>query len=235
VRFSRLGSLVFLLLLSVPGWAQQTTGTQTSPQPASDPQAVAVVQAAITALGGTTAIGQSQAWQFQGQLDGPIESGSKTETIKLRILSPTVVVRGITRLAPKHLGPSLFLPILAGAVLLQQAQDSNYEIRLDSPSTLAGRPVNTIKFVYATSGTLAQVWTFDATTNLPVRILFESSAVVAQTQSIRGVVELSNYTTTSGVQYPSTVVTRMEGSSPETLQLQSVTPFEDGQATGGAR
>lgn len=232
MRLGRVTVLIAMLTLasSVPAQTSQVNS-----QSGSDPQAVAIVQAAITAFGGATAISQSQAWEFQGQLDGPFESGSKTEAIKLRILSPTVVVRGITMPAPKQLGPSLFLPVLAGALLLQQSHDSNYEIRFDPPSTLEGRAVNAIKFIYAPSGTLAQVWTFDATTNLPVRIYFESPAVVAQTRSVRGLVELSSYAVAAGVQCPFTVVTHMEGSAPETLKLLSVTAFEDGQAPGGAQ
>src|SRR6267154_4009019 len=68
MRSARFGLLLCTLLLNISGWAQAPSST---PPQSSDPQAVAVVQAAITALGGATAIGQAQSWTFHAQTQGP--------------------------------------------------------------------------------------------------------------------------------------------------------------------
>src|ERR1700739_2336034 len=118
------GLLVCILLLSTPFWAKQSSQVSSTPLPASDPQAVAVVQAAITALGGAAAIGQGQFWDFQGLTDGPLDSGTRPETISAQIPNATIVVNGVSKPAPKVISSSLFLPVLAGAILLQESQDS---------------------------------------------------------------------------------------------------------------
>jgi|HubBroStandDraft_2_1064218.scaffolds.fasta_scaffold356678_1 hypothetical protein len=224
MRFKRLGLAVCALLLAIAAWSKQPSQSASTTQPVSDPQAVAVVQAAITALGGATAIAQSQVWEFHGALEGPMESGIRTETIKLQIQNSSITINGITRTAPTFLNPSLFLPVLAGAVLLQESQDPTYELHLDSPSILAGKPVTVVKLVLRDSQLLAQVWVFDTTTNMPIRIFFELPAQMAQTKSFRGLVDLSNYRSISGVQYPFTVVNYTADKLPETLTLQSLTP-----------
>jgi hypothetical protein len=65
MRSARFGLLVFILLLNFPVWAQQTPTpttsspdqTATTPSPAlKDPQAVSVLNQALTAAGGATAI-----------------------------------------------------------------------------------------------------------------------------------------------------------------------------------
>jgi hypothetical protein len=74
MRFLRSLPLMLLLLLCLPVRAQQAP--QPAPQPVSDPQAVAVVHAAITTLGGATAISQAQSWTFQAQMQGSRANGS---------------------------------------------------------------------------------------------------------------------------------------------------------------
>jgi hypothetical protein len=229
---ARFALLFSILLFSVPAWAQ---APQATPQPVNDPQAVAVVQAAITALGGATSISQGQSWDFQGLLEGPFDSGIEIETIKLQLSNATIVGNGVSRPAPKFLSPSLFLPVLAANVLLQESQDSNYEMQPDAPSTLGSKPVNVVKFLLSSTKAVAQIWVFDTSTGLPVRIFFELPAQMAQTKSFRGLVDLSNYSAVSGVQYPFTVVTYIEGMLPETLNLKSVTPSQTAQLTGGVQ
>ena len=218
------GLLVCILLLSTPFWAKQSSQVSSTPLPASDPQAVAVVQAAITALGGAAAIGQGQFWDFQGLTDGPLDSGTRPETISAQIPNATIVVNGVSKPAPKVISSSLFLPVLAGAILLQESQDSYFELHLDEPSTMASKPVNVVKFLVTSSHALAQIWVFDAVTGLPARVFFETPAQVGQTKSFRGMVDLSDYRPVSGVLYPFSIVTYVEGKPPEILNLQSLTP-----------
>jgi hypothetical protein len=200
-----------------------------------------LVQAAITALGGATAIGQGQNWDFQGLLDGPFDSGNKPETISVQAPNASIVVNGVSTPAPKFVSSSLFLPVLAGAILLQESQDSNFELRFDGPSTLASKPVTVVKFLAHDSHAIAQIWAFDATSGLPARVYFESPAQIGLTKSFRALVDLSDYRAILGVLYPFSIVTYMEGKLPETLRLQSLTPnmafapSQSGTATGGVQ
>jgi hypothetical protein len=200
-----------------------------------------VVQAAITALGGATAVGQVQNWEFQGLTAGPLDTGNETETIDVQVPSESIVINGVSRLAPKFVSSSLFIPVLAGAILLQEAQDPNYELHLDAPSTLASKPVNIVKFLAASSKGIAQIWVFDAATGLPARVFFESPAQIGRTKSFHALVDLSDYRAVSGALYPFSLVIYMEGSLPETLDLQSLTasattsPSQAGPTTGGVQ
>jgi hypothetical protein len=243
MRFARFGLPIFLLLLDASVGARQSASSQqaTSAQTASDPLAVAVVQAAITALGGAMAIGQSQAWDFQGVSDGPLDSGNKTETISPQVPNTPIVVNGVSSPAPRFVSSSLFLPVLAGAILLQESQDSYFEMHFDEASTLASKPVKVVKFLVTSSQAIAQIWVFDAATGLPARVYFESPAQIGQTKSFRALVDLSDYRVVSGALYPFSIATFMEGKLPETLTLQSLTTSttisttQITPATGGAQ
>lgn len=74
----RLLSLVALVLLGV--LTTSTVAAQTPTQSASDPQAVAVLQTAINAIGGLKAIGALQSWTIQGEGRGSIANGCRQET-----------------------------------------------------------------------------------------------------------------------------------------------------------
>jgi hypothetical protein len=241
MRSARSALTLCILILAIPSWGKQTSQTDSTVRSTSDPQAVAVVQAAITALGGATAIGQAQSWDFQGLANGPFDTGSETETIKLQLVNASIMVNGVSRPAPRFASPSLFLPILAGTILLQESQDSNYVLRFDGGSTLSSKAVTGVTFLTAGTQAIAQTWLFDAATGLPARIFFESPAQAAQTKSYRGLIDLSDYTAVSGVLYPFSVLTYAENSLPETLILQSVTPAtstlpsQSGSSTGGAQ
>src|SRR2546429_1515118 len=126
MRSTRFGLLVSILLLSVPVWAQQTQ-TATTP-PSSDPQAIAVVQAAITALGGATAIGQPQSWTFQGAMRGPITNDKVNYTITTRLLPVQQITtnRGTIKRTP--MTQSFFVPVLVGKVLVDQLQDVEFSM-----------------------------------------------------------------------------------------------------------
>jgi len=217
MRFARIGLLLFLLLLVVPVWAQQAT--QSSAQPAGDPQAVAVVQAAITALGGATAIVQAQSWTFQAQTQGPHANGNieyamstHTDTGKL------VRADGTTRPAPPiH---SHFVPALVGAILLKESLDPDFTMLYGGTSTLDSKPVTAIIFAFGPTKLPAQIWTFDAA-NLPVQVDFRLPAEIGARESFPIVVALSDYRPVSGVLYPFRIVSFLPGKPPEIVTLQS--------------
>src|ERR1700680_2786417 len=133
MRFARLGLLVPFLLLVTPIWAQQTT--QTTTNPTSDPQAVAAVEAAITALGGATAIGQAQSWTFQAQMRGAFENDIASYVMSTDTdTGHFLLVNGVTASSP--MTRSHFLPALAGLILLNQSKDPQFAIKYGGVSTL---------------------------------------------------------------------------------------------------
>jgi hypothetical protein len=200
--------LPFVLLFSTPLPAQITTSAH------GDPQAIAVVQAAITAMGGATAIGQAGTWEVQALLEGPLETGNRTENVSFQAPNSA---------APKHIVPSLFLPALLGAVLLQESQDSSYSMRFDGSSMLASKPVTVVTLLSNSSQAVAQIWVFDTATGLPARVFFESPAQIGLTQSFRALIDVSDYRAISGVLHPFHIVTYLEDRLPQTLNLQSLT------------
>jgi hypothetical protein len=140
MRSARFAWLFVFLFLAVPSWGKQAAQQASAPQPTSDPQAVAVVQAAITALGGATAIRQAQSWTFQAETQGPHSNGSINYTISTDADSGKVMrADGTMKAAP--LIHSHFVPALVGAILLKESQDPEFSMQYGGPSTLESKPV----------------------------------------------------------------------------------------------
>ena len=223
MRFSRSGLLLCCLFLSAPSWAQQPSGSQTTPQVASDPQAVAVVQAAITALGGATAISQAQSWTFQAQMRGAFANGSvgyvvSTDTDR----GVFAAADGSTRPAPPiH---SHFVPALIASILLKESQDPRFSFFYEVAGIQDVNPVSMIRVVLTdgSANFVAQFWWFDAS-GLPVLADFRLPAEIGARVSFPGVVRLSNYQTVSGVRYPFSIVAFLPGGLPQTTTIQSIT------------
>src|SRR5438309_6392103 len=115
----------FTLLFCVPMLAQST-------RPAtSDPQAVALVQAAITAMGGATAISQLQSWTFQAEAEGRIANGNKTESLTSSAVNAGTGIPSSNTKTPYWLRPrSLFVPALVGPILLAQSENPAFSLDL---------------------------------------------------------------------------------------------------------
>jgi hypothetical protein len=216
--------LLFVFVFSVPLLAQKATTATPAPR---DPQALAVVQAAITALGGTTAIGQANSWNLQGTVQGPAGAIARNEVIDRQSGPTTVAVNGVTKPSPKLMASSLFLPSLVGAVLAQEFQDPKVGMEYRGTSTLGSEAVTSVTFSRMNSiFAIAQVWIFSNKTSLPVRVLFRVPAHIGQTSSFSGVVDLSDYRPFLGGLYAFSLVTRRENRPTETITLQSVTPAQ---------
>jgi hypothetical protein len=218
MRLARVGLIVLFLLLVIPAWAQQTS--QSGAPPASDPQAIAVVQAAITALGGATAISQAQSWTFQAQMQGPYANGevdyvisSHTDTGKIMHNDGTT-----TRARPIH---SHLVPALVGAILLKESRDPEFSIQYGGTLTEDSKPVTKIIFAVESAQIPAQVWFFDAA-NLPIRIDFRLPAEIGARESFPIVVALSEYRSVFGVSYPFQIASFLPGKPPEIVTLHSV-------------
>jgi hypothetical protein len=226
MRFARFGLLIFLLF-GVSAWAQQPTASQqaTSTQPASDPQAVAVVQAAINALGGATAISQTQSWTFQAQMQGMLANGNVSYTLSgvVGTQPAAIVVNGVTKKVKAD--QSLFVPAVLAYVLLSEFQDQSFPLRFGGQVSLSSEAVAVVTFSDPDIPALpAQKWYFDTATSLPTRVEFQLPAAVGSKMSFTGVVEVSDYKSIGGVLYPFKIVTRPEREQPEATVLQSVSP-----------
>jgi hypothetical protein len=220
MRSYRMGVLIQFLLLGTPLCAQQSTSTAT--QPVSDPQAVAVVQAAITALGGAAAISQAQSWTFQAQTQGAHSNGTVDYIISTH--TDTGQMRGAGgAMKPAPLIHSHFVPALVGAILVKESQDPTFTIHYQGTSTIDSKIFTSILFT-STGGSVsfpAQVWIFDQT-NLPVLIDFNEPAEIGAHQSFPVRVTLSNYQTVSGVLYPFRISTLLPGKPLQIIALQSI-------------
>jgi hypothetical protein len=214
MRVVRLLSL--LLLCSVPVLAQTTTSVQ------GDPQAIAIVQASITALGGATAIGQAHSWTFRAQSQGSHANGQVEYVISTHTDTGNfVLANGKTELAPRiH---SHFVPALVGAILLKESQDPQFSILYAGTSIIGSKPVSVVVFASSLTKLPAQIWCFDATA-MPVQVDFRLPAQIGARESFPIVVALSDYRAVSGVLHPFSITSFLPGKPPEILTLSSVAP-----------
>jgi len=220
MRSVRFSLMLCLLLSYLPAWGQQQS-TQAAAQPTNDPQAVAVVQAAITALGGATVISQAQNWAFKAQTQGPHSNGNVDYSLSTDPDTGKITKAGGST-TPAPLISSHFVPALVGAILLKESQDPEFTIQYGGSGNLESKPVTAIVFMVGKTPMPAQIWVFDAA-NLPVLIDFRSPAEIGARQSFPVVVGLSDYRLVSGIMYPFQISTFLPGKPPEIITVQSVT------------
>jgi hypothetical protein len=221
MRFKQFGLSVCVLLLAIPAWGKQPSQNASTSQPASDPQAVAIVQAAITVLGGTAAIGQAQSWTFQAQMRGAFINDIASYTMSTDSgTGGFVSANGMT--LPLRMTRSHFVPALVGLILLTESQDAEFTVKYGGTSTFNSEPVTVIVFQVGPDKAAGQTWFFDAA-NLPVQISFQFPAEVGTRKSVFGTVALSGYKSVSGVLYPTKIVEVSHFAVAEIITLQSVT------------
>lgn len=222
MRLVPFGLILSVLLFAIPSPAKQGSQQPSPAQVASDPQAVAVVQTAITALGGATAISQAETWTFRADMQGPHANGDVNYAISTDTDTGKVMRKDGT-MKPAPLIHSHFVPALVGAILLKESQDSTFTIQYGGTSTLDSKPVTVITFFTAVGTVIlpAQIWSFDAA-NLPVRVDFRFPAEIGGRRSFPGMVALADYRSVSGVLYPFRIVSRLPGWLPQIILLQSV-------------
>jgi hypothetical protein len=229
MSFVRVGPLVFVFFLALPSWGKQASQSSSTTQPNSDPQAVAVVQAAITALGGAVAISQAQSWTFHAQMTGPITNDNVNYTITTQMPPAQQVTtrRGTIKRIP--MVQSYFVPALIGKVLVKELQDAEFSISYMGSVTVNSKPCAAVAFsvssVPVTPPTDAdQIWCFDSSTNLPVQVEFRLPAELGASMSPTGVVYFADYRFVSGVMYPYFIGIPGQGGLPEIIIILSVAP-----------
>jgi len=213
MRAPRLLALLFLLHISLLA--------QTTPQAQGDPEAIAIVQAAITALGGATAIAQPQTWTFQAEMQGLHANGS-VKYVASTDRDTGKVHSNDGAIVPAPAIHSYFVPALVGSILLNQSQDPKFSMRYGGISQLNSRSVAIVIFNVGRAKFPAQSWSFDSVTHMPVQIDLRLPVKIGARTSFHGVVSLSDYRNISGVQYPFRLVSPEAWRPPEIVTLQSV-------------
>ena len=200
------------------------SGTSTS-APIQDPQALEIVQAAITALGGSQALSGTHTWTFQAHMEGPLANGNVNYPITVNSTGTEDAVvqarNGKQWTAPPvH---SLFVPFVLGSVLVDQTQNTQFSIRYLGLSNQGTTSAEVVTFIPAADpNSLPQLWHFDTKTSLPTSVSFGSPAELGSTISVPGQTLLSDYRPISGVLYPFRVVINLAGKGPEVITLQWV-------------
>jgi hypothetical protein len=206
--------LPFVVLFSIPLFAQSTPPAQ------RDPQAIAVVQAAIAALGGTTAITQYHSWTFQADMEGVGANGHITYSMGAQPSNFALLRKPNNPLSIR----SFFVPASVGAVLANEFKDPRFAMQYLGPTVIDSKSVTAVALFLGPSRTLdTQIWYFDGS-GLPVRVNFRLPGELGPRVSYATVVDLSDYRSVSGVLHPFRIVTNMENGVPEVITVQSVTP-----------
>jgi hypothetical protein len=219
-----------------------------SGQVARDHDALNVVQGAVNALGGAAAIGQVQSWQAQGQLTSVApDKTAITGTITWEMAGPELLLASTTNRGPgafltghgapamvsnakswqlpSHVMASIFIPALAGSILLNDLQNTSFQLRFLGKKTLGQESVSVVR-IMATGvpdfEDTAQTWYFDATTNLPIRVEFRIPSMQRPEVGQYGAFALSDFQTASGVLYPHQIVNFRQGKQIGSVTLQAV-------------
>ena len=193
----------------------------------SDPQAVAVAQAAINAIGGDDSDWRSAKLDIQSSSEGRIENGPITGVLVSTISQTTQPSGKTAKIPPPWARPrSLFVPALVGAILAKQSQDPTILLTQGTASTSTPNASVVIFSTKTKSGAApAQRWYFDKTSSLPNRIDFLLPAKIGPVEAFAGTELLSNYQNVGGILYPFQIVAFLQSPrAMETITLQSVTP-----------
>jgi hypothetical protein len=217
---------------SVSGSTSSQGPSRWVPRPVRDPQAIQVVQASITALGGATAIALATDWTIQAQVQQSLGVKTPNGTVTWTVLggeyrSDFSSPQGITTLASGHGKPfsvsqgtvtsaplasmrALFSPALVGLVLLNEVQNSNYSVQSQGSSTIGSVKVNVVKTSSQSNPfdpkLTEQTWYFDSTTSFPVRVEFGLPDIKNPTRRVKSSLDFSGYSAIAGVSFPLQIV-----------------------------
>jgi hypothetical protein len=229
-----------------------------------DAQALDVVRKALTAMGGPaisaiqdcTVQAQSDAapgaqamsgtmtWKMAGaefRIDGPGPNG--TASVMTGHGKPGMINGVATALQP-YVIQALFVPVAIAPVLAQELANSKMSLRFKDNETLGTTSVTVVTTAletdYPDNVVTPQTWYFDTSTGLPVRIDFRSPDTRNPNNFSSSAVDLSNYKAVSGVAYPFTVVSSVDGRTQIVFTVQSVVvnsgiPSTQFDSTGGAQ
>ena len=252
MRFLRLGPFfAFGLLLSATTVLAQQSPSLAPPTPTRDGRAVAVLQAAIKAMGGgvpsdSTATGTVTATVGPESQDGTIQiltrgTAESLEAISLPNLSQTTTyfhlmagqTNGSTtqqqlsgQLAMTSQTALYPLPLFVGAM-----NNPDATLQYVGQETVDGAPVNHIRIwntfasrIYMqplATFSVRDVW-MNASTGLPAKISFTQQAAAGRAFKTLVELDFSNYQQMNGFAYPYVIKKSLNGTPWLTISIQSV-------------
>ena len=250
-----LGSALVLLLFSLAAAPQQTTTSAASTQ---DPQAVAILQEAIAAMGGapsdstlagtvTATVGsQSQTGTIQVFTLGTNQS---QEVIALPDLSQTTTFSAwlasqangmATTEVSSELAATSQTALFPSPLLTAALNGPDYNLQFVGTDTVNGAAANHVRIAntFATSLTYLQpistfttrdVW-FDQASGLPLKIIFTQQVTFGTSYKTVVELDLSNYQQSGGFTYPSVIQKSVNGTPWLAISIRSAA-FNTGLST----
>lgn len=128
---------------------------------------------------------------------------------------------------PPHVINATFVPAMVAHLLLQQLNDAACPLRYGGSTTVGSTRVTVVKTTLVNGSTLdpltgAQVWYFDNSNHLPIRIDFKLPSQQRPDVFIPSSLVLSNYQSISGVFYPFQIVLYHKNKQVSASNLRSV-------------
>lgn len=241
--------LCFLALSSIT----QVPSAAGQAPPVRDPDALAVVQSAITALGGQDAIGQVQTCLAQVQTQAEPGSTATSTTATWKNMgnefryevpageifvsghgTPAFSIGGTVKLLPSYVGLASFPSAMVSTSLLSQFLNPSYSVMSAGNGTVGSNPAVLVKTNLSTDTTSAtvtqQTWYFDPTSGVPLRAEYQVPDWNDATVSGAAAVEFADYTAVSGVKVPYKITYFFGGKPLQTATLTAVV-FNSGVTT----
>lgn len=204
------------------------TASPTPPAPVRDAQAIATVQAAIAAMGGTVAVAAIQDTSVQGTIQDQGSSGSPTQSFtwmssggqfRTQVATATdtrIYVSGYGSPVDQEDGVNTAIPFFVAQanlpyevpalVLLNEVNNPNYTLSYVGTTTINGNPAIHVHACDDTDYTsylvTPQEWYFDASTGLPVRVEYLLPQNTTPQNSWSLSIDFANYTATGGILVP---------------------------------
>jgi hypothetical protein len=228
----------------------------TPPPTVRDPQAIAVVQTSINAMGGAAAIAQVQNLVVNMQADessaggaaGPLVLTVSGTEFRSDFQGPNGVVtlstgngtpyrtnQGATKKVSQWVTRAQFSPVLIASILTNEFQNPNYSFQFKGNSTLGSNSVVVIATVSQASKVDSQVtpqtWYFDSSTGLPVRVEYRLPDNGRSKFFLTGAADISGYQSVAGVLYPFQASLSVGTKSLGTRTVTSVQPNTGVSAT----
>lgn len=253
----KIGLLILSIVVPASLLSQQSGSTASSgnvsfPWPLEpivrDPDAIAVVQASIDAMGGSAAIGSVSTCVVNGTLDaGPgavNPSGTMLwETAGLETKSvftgpngtliessgdghPFRVIQGVSQPMKPHLLRATFYPSFAPITLLRELQDPNYSVRIEGTTTVGSDDVTIVRLASEASPmdswVTPQNWYFSSTTKLPVEVDRRLPDPKYPAKFGLEVDTMSNYQSSSGILFPTNFAFSIGGNMVKSVSVTSI-------------
>jgi hypothetical protein len=244
----------YLCILAVwSAWSQQpqSSGPTNDPfwvvAPVRTPEALAIVQGSLAALGGSDAISKLQSFVVQGNLavtDSNVQSGNVVwevagqelrfdfpasdgiRTIATGHGSPFVRANGVSSWMPDHTMRALFIPPLVARNLNIAIQDLQYSIEFGGAGVVGNTSIKivTISSQASRRDSIAtlQTWYFDSVSGLPVRVEYRVPDCDDVRHFLAASAEVSNYKSMSSVYFPLQANITIAGHPSGTITISSI-------------